>query len=164
MAGNLHVRNLDDDLIARLKRRAARHGRSTEAEHREILRQSLATEIEPSFDQRNIPCHCRKISGKSTLLNLLGAVDRDGGDRLQLRRKVVVERARGDIRRPGDVLDQHVLKPPLENQARRRLADRFAGLLFLAFAQSTGARASCRAARSSPARKGRSTARPRAST
>ncbi len=35
MAGNLHVRNLDDDLIARLKRRAARHGRSTEAEHRE---------------------------------------------------------------------------------------------------------------------------------
>jgi hypothetical protein len=28
MAENLHVRNLDDDLIARLKRRAARHGRS----------------------------------------------------------------------------------------------------------------------------------------
>ena len=51
MAGNLHVRNLDDDLIARLKRRAARHGRSTEAEHREILRQSLATEVEPSFDR-----------------------------------------------------------------------------------------------------------------
>jgi len=50
MAGNLHVRNLDDDLIARLKRRAARHGRSTEAEHREILRQALATELEPSFD------------------------------------------------------------------------------------------------------------------
>jgi plasmid stability protein len=50
MAGNLHVRNLDDELIARLKRRAARHGRSTEAEHREILRQALATEIEPSFE------------------------------------------------------------------------------------------------------------------
>jgi plasmid stability protein len=50
MAGNLHVRNLDDDLIARLKRRAARHGRSTEAEHREILRQALASEIEPSFE------------------------------------------------------------------------------------------------------------------
>ena len=44
MAGNLHVRNLDDDLIARLKRRAARHGRSTEAEHREILRQALVGE------------------------------------------------------------------------------------------------------------------------
>ena len=50
MAGNLHVRNLSDDLILRLKRRAARHGRSTEAEHREILRQALAAEIEPSFD------------------------------------------------------------------------------------------------------------------
>jgi plasmid stability protein len=50
VAGNLHVRNLGDELIARLKRRAARHGRSTEAEHREILRQALAAEIEPSFD------------------------------------------------------------------------------------------------------------------
>jgi plasmid stability protein len=42
--------NLDDDLIARLKRRAARHGRSTEAEHREILRQALINEVEPSFE------------------------------------------------------------------------------------------------------------------
>ena len=40
-----------DDLIARLKRRAARHGRSTEAEHREILRQVLAGEHEPSFEK-----------------------------------------------------------------------------------------------------------------
>jgi plasmid stability protein len=45
MSGNLHVRKLDDDLIARLKRRAAGHGRSTEAEHREILRQALASEV-----------------------------------------------------------------------------------------------------------------------
>lgn len=50
MPGNLHVRNLDDELISRLKRRAARHGRSTEAEHREILRQALAAEVEPSFE------------------------------------------------------------------------------------------------------------------
>ena len=49
MAGNLQVRNLDDDLILRLKRRAARHGRSAEAEHREILRQALSSEFEPSF-------------------------------------------------------------------------------------------------------------------
>lgn len=47
---NLHVRNLDDELVARLKRRAARHGRSAEAEHREILRQALSAEPEPSFD------------------------------------------------------------------------------------------------------------------
>lgn len=49
MPGSLQVRNLDDDLIRRLKQRAARHGRSTEAEHREILRQALASEVEPSF-------------------------------------------------------------------------------------------------------------------
>lgn len=49
--GSLQVRNLDDELIARLKRRAALHGRSTEAEHREILRQALASEIEPGFDE-----------------------------------------------------------------------------------------------------------------
>jgi len=51
VAGNLHVRNLNDDLIARLKRRAARHGRSTEAEHREILRQALADEEEATFEK-----------------------------------------------------------------------------------------------------------------
>ena len=51
MPGNLHVRNLDDDLIARLKRRAARHGRSAEAEHREILRQALSGESGPGFDE-----------------------------------------------------------------------------------------------------------------
>ncbi len=49
MPGNLRVRNLDDDLIAKLKRRAARHGRSTEAEHREI-RQALGGDVEPTFD------------------------------------------------------------------------------------------------------------------
>ena len=60
MAGNLHVRNLDDDLITRLKRRAARHGRSTEAEHREILRQALASEVEPSFD--TLAAELRKLT------------------------------------------------------------------------------------------------------
>jgi plasmid stability protein len=50
MTASLLVRNLDDELIVRLKQRAARHGRSAEAEHREILRQVLTTEIEPSFD------------------------------------------------------------------------------------------------------------------
>ena len=50
MAGNLHVRNLDDDLIAPLKRRTVRHGRSTEADHCEILRAILVGEVGPSFD------------------------------------------------------------------------------------------------------------------
>ena len=40
----LIVRNVDDDLVRSLKIRAARHGRSMEAEHREILRTSLEPE------------------------------------------------------------------------------------------------------------------------
>lgn len=39
---NLLVRNLDERLVKRLKARAARHARSTEAEHRLILEQALA--------------------------------------------------------------------------------------------------------------------------
>lgn len=51
MPASLHVRNVDDDLVIRLKRRAARHGRSAEAEHREILRQALSAEAEPAFKE-----------------------------------------------------------------------------------------------------------------
>ncbi len=47
---SLSVRNLDGDLLIRLKRRAARHGRSAEAEVRDILRQALTQEAEPGFD------------------------------------------------------------------------------------------------------------------
>jgi plasmid stability protein len=37
----LIVRNLDPQIVARLRRRAAQNGRSVEAEHREILREAL---------------------------------------------------------------------------------------------------------------------------
>jgi len=37
-------------LIARLRRRAARHGRSAEAEVRDILRRALSSEDEASFE------------------------------------------------------------------------------------------------------------------
>ncbi len=37
----LLVRKLDDNLVDRLKRRAATHGRSVEAEHRAILEEAL---------------------------------------------------------------------------------------------------------------------------
>lgn len=37
----LIVRKLDEELVRLLKRRAARHGRSAEEEHREILRRAL---------------------------------------------------------------------------------------------------------------------------
>jgi plasmid stability protein len=45
----LIVRNLDDALVAKLKQRAAEHGRSAEAEHREILREALIGEPRRSF-------------------------------------------------------------------------------------------------------------------
>lgn len=41
--GQLIVRNVEDELIRTLKMRAAGKRRSAEAEHREILRQALAT-------------------------------------------------------------------------------------------------------------------------
>ena len=47
----LIVRNLDEELVLRLKLRAAEHGRSAEAEHREILRQALADEEEATFEK-----------------------------------------------------------------------------------------------------------------
>ncbi len=37
----LIVRNLEPEVVKRLRARAARHGRSAEAEHREILRRAL---------------------------------------------------------------------------------------------------------------------------
>jgi len=39
----LIVRNLEDRVVSELRRRAARNGRSVEAEHREILRQAVHT-------------------------------------------------------------------------------------------------------------------------
>ena len=47
----LIVRNIADDLVARLKRRAAEHGRSAEAEHREILREALLAPPRQSFKE-----------------------------------------------------------------------------------------------------------------
>ena len=43
----LLVRNLDDDVKARLRRRARRHGRSTEEEVRDILRNAVKDEDAP---------------------------------------------------------------------------------------------------------------------
>lgn len=37
----LIVRNLEEEVVRELKLQAARHGRSAEAEHREILREAL---------------------------------------------------------------------------------------------------------------------------
>ena len=44
---SITIRNLDDDLKRRLRLRAAEHGRSMEAEVREILRQVVGQPIAP---------------------------------------------------------------------------------------------------------------------
>jgi plasmid stability protein len=46
---NLVVRNLDTRIVDALKQRAARHGRSAEAEHRAILEEALLKSRKKSF-------------------------------------------------------------------------------------------------------------------
>ena len=52
MTRQLIVRNVDEEVVRALRTRAARHGRSAEAEHREILRTALRGDLErASFKQ-----------------------------------------------------------------------------------------------------------------
>lgn len=52
MTRQLIVRKVDEGLVRALKRRATQHGRSAEAEHREILRAALRGDLErASFKQ-----------------------------------------------------------------------------------------------------------------
>jgi len=48
----LIVRNLEDDVVQALKERAGKHGRSAEAEHREILREALL--LSPKEDPKRV--------------------------------------------------------------------------------------------------------------
>lgn len=50
----LTVRNVDDEVVRALKQRAARHGRSAEAEHRDILRKSLLEQDEGFASARTL--------------------------------------------------------------------------------------------------------------
>jgi antitoxin FitA len=49
--GQLTVRKVDEEVIRRLKIRAAEHGRSAEAEHREILKQALLPDRRMDVDE-----------------------------------------------------------------------------------------------------------------
>ena len=51
MVTSLHVRRLDEDIIIRLKRRAAANNRSVEAEHRAILSEVLKPNSEKTFEE-----------------------------------------------------------------------------------------------------------------
>ena len=66
----LLVRNLDGDLVRRLKLRAAASGRSAEAEHRLILQQALKPDA-ASFDIASFKQRARQLrertKGRSTV-------------------------------------------------------------------------------------------------
>jgi plasmid stability protein len=51
MGRSLHVRNLDEDLIRLLKRRAVENKRSMEAEHRAILNEVLKPGTTRTFEE-----------------------------------------------------------------------------------------------------------------
>lgn len=74
---SLSVRNLDDDLLGRLKRRAARHGRSAEAEVRTILGQALSNELEPNFDELAAAVRALTAGRKHTPAEVLLRESRD---------------------------------------------------------------------------------------
>jgi plasmid stability protein len=48
---NLLVRDVPEDILKQLKDRARAHGRSAEAEHREILRRALADDEDSRFEE-----------------------------------------------------------------------------------------------------------------
>ena len=48
--GQLLVRDLDDEVIRRIKKRASAHGRSVEAEHRAILEEAVRRPTEPPIE------------------------------------------------------------------------------------------------------------------
>ena len=51
MPTNLIVRNVDEQIVQALKERAAKNGRSAEAEHREILKAALARPRKRSLNE-----------------------------------------------------------------------------------------------------------------
>jgi plasmid stability protein len=72
----LTVRNINERVVRALKQRAAAHGRSAEAEHREILRAALL-EGEESFVQRAKALRARLHSSADSTDLIRADRDRD---------------------------------------------------------------------------------------
>lgn len=81
----LLVRNLDEELVSHLKRRAGEHGVSVEEEHRRILRDALLGEVEekrksfwrmlseiPDVGDDSLFERDRSLPGRGTEQNLFG--------------------------------------------------------------------------------------------
>lgn len=74
--GQLLVRRVDEDLIRRLKQRAAAAGRSVEAEHRALLEAALRPGV-ADFAERARQLRARTRGGKTTDSAELIRADRD---------------------------------------------------------------------------------------
>jgi antitoxin FitA len=75
----LTVRNVDDDIAAALKARAARAGRSAEAEHRKILEEALRPSRRSDFFEAARSRRIRLPAGTPSTTDLLREQrDRDG--------------------------------------------------------------------------------------
>ena len=80
--GTVHVRRLDDEVVERLKRRAAENNRSLEGEARHILKQ--AAEDGMSERARRFGASIKRLRGRTwdhpqTPSHVLIREDRDGG-------------------------------------------------------------------------------------
>lgn len=62
----LTVRHLDDDLVRRLRIQAAEHGRSAEAEHREILRLALIGNGDKEAERNRIADRLAEFRGRTS--------------------------------------------------------------------------------------------------
>lgn len=74
---SLHVRNVDDEIIRRLKERAAKHNRSAESEHRAILEAALPETSEKTFDEMAAELRARLAGKHHTPAEILIRADRD---------------------------------------------------------------------------------------
>lgn len=74
---NLHVRNLDEGLVDRLKVRAAENGRSVEAEHREILKRALDDARGLTFEEIAAKLRAETAGRKHTPSEVLQRESRD---------------------------------------------------------------------------------------
>jgi plasmid stability protein len=73
---SLHVRNVDDEIVVRLKERAVRNGRSAEAEHRALLREALETDG-MNFDELAAMLRARTAGRKHTPAEILQRESRE---------------------------------------------------------------------------------------
>ena len=65
----LLVRNIDDSLVEALRKRAAKHGRSVEEEHRRILKRALKKK-RPKKDLITMIRECPKFDGDDDIFDI----------------------------------------------------------------------------------------------